>query len=376
MNFKGIDICCPYCKGDLNETKSKIEDSRSRLEKPSPNFSILDVLSSELFCQSCNRVFPVIFDIPDMRVFPDPYIDAEADRAKGLRVASRLEDLNFAELVDFYYSITSVVPPQHARQYKRGLMAGIARAEGALASWESAIDANDHIHVRSLLDVGCGTAPMLVAAASRFEKCVGVDIAFRWLVVARKRLAEANLDLPLICACAEALPFPEGLFDRVVTESVLEHLRDQPRALVECCRVMKQSGYLYVATPNRLSLGPDPHMGLWAGGYLPERWVATYVRWQGGIPPKRQLLSARSLTRLLLEAAFKSPRVYLPNVSVAQRSQCGKGLQRLVDFYHLARRLPVSRQILRWIGPLLYAVAQKPGEFPPREVDGACDATA
>ena len=360
MKFKNIEICCPHCKGDLQERKSKIEDGGSKIEISSVRSSMLHPQSSELSCRACDRRFPIVLGIPDLRVFPDLYIDAEADRAKGVRVASRLDDLNFAELVDFYYSITSVVPPQHARQYKRGLMVGVARAETALASWESAVTGNGRVHAGSVLDLGCGTAPFLVATASRFEKRVGVDIAFRWLVVAKKRLAEANLDLPLICACAEALPFPDGLFDRVVMDSVLEHFQDQPRALAECYRVMKQTGYLYVATPNRLSLGPDPHMGLWAGGYLPDRWIAAYVRLQGGIPPKRQLLSARSLTRLLLEADFRSTQVYLPNVSAAQRSQFGKGLQGLIDLYHVARRLPVSRQILRWIGPLLHAVAQKP----------------
>lgn len=159
-------------------------------------------------------------------------------------------------------------------------------------------------------------------------------------------------------------------------DSVLEHLQDQPRALAECNRVMRQNGYLYVATPNRLSLGPDPHMGLWAGGYVPDRWMAAYVRSQGGIPPKRQLLSARSLTRLLLDADFRSTRVYLPNVSAAQRGQFGKGVQSLIDLYQVARRLPVSRQILRWIGPLLHAVAQKSSEFPPRGFYSGCDATA
>jgi SAM-dependent methyltransferase len=189
-------------------------------------------------------------------------------------------------------------------------------------------------------------------------------------VVAKKRLAEAKMDLPLICACAEALPFRDGAFDRVVIDSVVEHFRDQPRALAECYRVMRPNGYLYFSTPNRFSLGPDPHMGLWAGGYLPDRWVAAYVRWQGGIPPKRRLLSPRSLTRLLREAAFRLLKVYLPDVPPAQRSQFGKGLRCLIDLYQIAKGLPLSRQVCRWIGPSLHAVAQKPDESFRTDVHG------
>lgn len=342
MIFKGIDICCPHCKGDLHDAGSK---------------------ETSLWCDSCDRCFPIVFDIPDLRVFPDPYIETEADRKKGQQVASRLRDLSFAELVDFYYSITPAVPSHHAQLYTRGLMGGVDRAEAALASWENAVGVNGQPPNSRLLDVGCGTAPLLVAAAPRFAKVVGVDIAFRWLVVAKKRLLEARLDMPLICACAEALPFPDGCFDWVVGDSVIEHVRDQHKALAECHRVMVSGGHLCLSTPNRYSLGPDPQAGIWAGGFLPNRWVAAYVRWQGGIPPKRRLLSARSLSGLIQEVGFSPPRVLLPDVPPAQRDHFGRSMKLLIDLYHAAKRLPVSRQILHWIGPLLHAVAENP-RFP------------
>ncbi len=336
MIFKGIEICCPDCKGDLRE-----------------------VGTGCFRCVSCARDFPVILDIPDLRVFPDPYIDTEADRAKGFQVAARLDEPNFADLVAFYYSITAVVPPHHARKYARGLLAGVARAEAALDSWENVIGGNGQPSSAKLLDVGCGTAPVLVAAAPRFTRVVGVDIAFRWLVVAKKRLAEAGLDIPLICACAEALPFPDEAFDRVVADSVIEHVQDQRKALAECHRVTRGAGYLCVSTPNRYSLGPDPQAGIWAGGFLPERWIAAHIRRQGGIPPKRHLLSAHSLSKLIRETGFCPPRVLLPEIPAGQRKQFAKEVRLLIDFYHIAKRLPMSRQFLHLIGPMLHAVAQK-----------------
>jgi SAM-dependent methyltransferase len=334
MIFKGVEICCPYCKGALNEPHE-----------------------GSLVCMSCDRRYPVIFGIPDLRVFPDPYIDLEADRSKGLQVAARFDELSFAELVSFYYSITSGVPANHARQYTRGLMAGLARAEAALAAWETRVG---HPAANGLLDVGCGTAPLLAAAAGRYQGLVGVDIAFRWLVVGKKRLAEAGVDVPLICACAEALPFPAGSFDRVVGDSVLEHVKDQQEALGECYRVMKPGSFLFVSTPNRYSLGPDPQVGIWAGGYLPNRLLAWYVKRQGGIPPKRRLLSAGSLSRLIRESGFCSPQVMLPDVPRGQRNHFKRGIRLLIDVYQIARRLPMSRHLLRVIGPLLHAVSQKP----------------
>ena len=339
MKFKGVQICCPHCKGDLRETTLE---------------------TSQLVCQSCRRKFPVILDIPDLRVFPDPYIEREADHAKGLQVAARFDELDFAGLVDFYYSITSVVPKEDARRYTRGLLGGAARARASLDSWEKATG-NGHKLPASgrLLEIGCGTAPLLVSAAARFDQVVGVDIAFRWLVVAKKRLADEGLDLPLICACAEALPFPDESFDRVVADSVLEHVADQQKALAQCYRVLTQSGRLFVSTPNRFSLGPDPQVGIWGGGILPERWLAAYVERHGGIPPKRRLLSARSLSALIRRAGFGVPRVMLPDIANAQRDYFGKGMQMMIDVYQTAKQLPVSRQCLELIGPLLHAVAEK-----------------
>jgi SAM-dependent methyltransferase/uncharacterized protein YbaR (Trm112 family) len=336
MIFEGVEICCPSCRGDLRELPG-----------------------AGLRCLSCAREFPVVLGIPDLRVLPDPYIDMEADRAKGILVASRFHELTFAELVAFYYSVTTVVPAHDARRYTRGLMAAVARAEQALRAWERVASNREPAPTR-LLDVGCGTAPLLVAAGSRFPGLVGMDIAFRWLVVAKKRLAEAALDVPLICACAEALPFPAGSFDRVAMDSVLENVSDQRQALAECHRVLRPAGSLFISTPNRFSVGPDPQVGLWAGSMLPQRWLAAYVRSRGGIPPKRRLLSARSLVRLVREAGFWPPRLLLPEVAEAQRHHFGRTTRALIGVYHLSRRLAPTRALLRLVGPLLCAVSERP----------------
>ncbi len=342
MLFKGIELCCPHCRGDLEETRSEV-----RLGSP-------DLLR----CAACARRFPALLGIPDLRVFADPYIDMEADRAKGQRVAERFSELSFAELLDYYYRITDVVPAKDAQRYKRGVLAAAARAEAVLDSWEG-VGSTQPQRGLKLLEIGCGTGPLLAVAARRYGSAVGVDIAFRWLVVAKKRLAEAGLDVPLICACAEALPFGDCSFDRVAAESALEHVRDQQQTLTECHRVLRPGGRLLVTTPNKYSLGPDPQVGVWAGGYWPERWLAACVRRRGGIPPRRRLLSAMSLPRMLLRAGFQAPRLQPADVPEGQRRHFGRGMRLLIDGYRLARRFPVSRQLLQCVGPVLQAACEK-----------------
>ena len=49
----------------------------------------------------------------------------------------------------------------------------------------------------------------------------------------------------------------------------------------------------------------------------------------------------------------------LPDIANGQRDFFGRGMQVLIDVYQTAKRLPVSRQCLQLIGPLLHAVAEK-----------------
>lgn len=333
MNYGGVEIVCPACRSDLEQD------------------------AAQLRCLHCRRTYPVIAGIADLRLYPDPYIDIEADRQKALRVAEKLEQLRFSELVDYYYGMTSVVPPQHARQYKNGLLAAVDRSEASLSVWHAASGTGK---AEFLLDVGCGTAPLLAAAAPHAKRLAGVDVAFRWLMVGKKRLLEAGLEIPLFCACAEALPFAGEQFDRVILDSSVEHFSDQQKGLSECNRVMVPSGRLFLSTPNRFSLGPDPHMGLPAAGYLPKRLQDRYAISQGAIPPKRNLLWTRTLTGLIQGAGFTTPRLLLPRISDSQRAGAGNVLKRLVDLYRAAQSFPASRQMLFLVGPSLLAVTQKP----------------
>lgn len=335
MNFKGLEICCPACRSDLHRPA---EDA--------------------LVCDQCQKRYPIIFDIPDLRLHPDPYIGFEEELAKVEKLVARFHEFDFESFVDFYYSITSVVPAQHARQYKRSLIAGVARAEGWLAQWETQAGLTQS--GGSLLEIGCGTGPLLVAAR-KFRLCAGVDIAMRWLVVAKKRLEQEKLDLPLVCACSESLPFREQQFSRVVFDSAIEHLRDQAVSLREAHRVIKSDGAVFVATPNRRGIGPDPQTGIPCGSFLPEKLTAALVRRAGGVPPKRRLLSAGELRRLLQGAGFSAIRLFLPEISVRQRSHFSGMMRMAIDAYELARTLPLSRQLLFACGPLLLATARKQG---------------
>ena len=339
MQFKGVELVCPRCRGALDWA---------------------DTERAEILCADCGHSYPVQLGIPDLRVFSDPYIEAGADRAKAARLAVSYDTLDFEGLIDSYYAMTPEVTPSQLRRFKSGLLSAESRARLALEGWGREMTAVDHGPPGGrLLDLGCGTAALIVAARESYRGMVGVDIAFRWLVVARKRLDEAGLDAPLICACAEALPFPDHSFDCVAAESLLSHLKSQGDGVAEAHRVTVPGGSLLVATPNKLSLGPDPHTGIIAGGMLPQRWVAAWLRRQGGVPPKRRLLSPFALARQLAAAGYEHIRLFPPEVTDEQRAHASRPVRTLIAGYRLARRLPATRYLLRVLGPSLHAVAKR-----------------
>ena len=326
-----LELVCPVCKGELAEATG---------ERP------------ELRCEACRRGYPVVLGIPDLRIFPDPYISAVGDWAKGRMLADHFEEMDFAELVALYFHVTPEVPAHDVRANSSRLLGGVARAEVALESWESSFGP---LRADCALDVGCGTAPLVAALSGRAPRVVGIDVAFRWLVVGRKRLDELGVSAPLVAACAEALPFREGTFDTVTMQSSLEVFSDQRAALAESLKVLRESGRLLINTPNRFSLGPDPHIGVFGGGFLPAAVVNTIAKLRQARPPGRDLLSSASLRRRLADAGFRDVRVALPGVSHAQRAQFTGLARRLADVYEHGRRAPVLSTALRAIGPLLQA---------------------
>ena len=165
-----------------------------------------------------------------------------------------------------------------------------------------------------ILEVGCGTGGLLVAAARAGLDIAGVDIAARWLVVARRRLTDHGLEVPLVAASAERLPWPDGHFDAVVADSVLEHLDAPSAAVREWARVLRPGGRLVVWSPNRFTLATDPHVGLWGVGWLPRSWVRGYLRLRGRDVWPPRTLSAAEARRLATAPGLGGVEVDVPGI--------------------------------------------------------------
>ena len=106
-----------------------------------------------------------------------------------------------------------------------------------------------------VLDVGCGPAVMASELLERADEFFGIDISAQMIAKGRVRIARhpRGGHCRLAVGNGEALDFPDGYFDGVVSLGMLEYLVTYDRALAELLRVLRPGGVAVVAVPNRRS---------------------------------------------------------------------------------------------------------------------------
>ena len=87
----------------------------------------------------------------------------------------------------------------------------------------------------SVLDVGCGTGTLAIAAKKRVGTAGivhGVDASVEMLATAKKKATKAGVEVFFKSDVAEALPFPDAQFNVVLSTVMLHHLPQLGRLLV------------------------------------------------------------------------------------------------------------------------------------------------
>jgi len=332
------DWVCPACGGDLDR------------EDP-----------GTLSCVGCRRSYPVEAAIADLRLLPDPYIDFAADRQKGSRLLQQTADGSLDSTIAAYYAMTPGVRPEMAARYTARALAEpeIGRQWLAEISRRHAPNAEGPPH---LLQVGCRTGGFLEVATRSGYHAAGIDIAFRWLVVAGRRLESAGADAEIACADPEHIPLPDAAVDVVVAADVLQHLSSPDAAIREFHRILRPGGFLYITTPNRFSLGPEPHTWIWGLGFLPRRFAVALARSKRGVAYEHiRPLSLGALRRLLADG-WRRVEIWPGPIPSASTAHLRPAERRLASIYERLRAVPLARSMLRRFGPLLHAGAERADE--------------
>jgi ubiquinone/menaquinone biosynthesis C-methylase UbiE len=140
-----------------------------------------------------------------------------------------------------------------------------------------------------VLDMACGTGAQALAWAERGARAVGIDFDRALLALGRAHAADADHvarraaaggSAPeWACGDATRLPFPDGRFDVVFCNSLLEHVPDWRAVLAEIGRVLGSGGVAAVYTTNRhCPLQQEVnHFPFYS--WLPDRVKRPLMRW-------------------------------------------------------------------------------------------------
>jgi len=102
----------------------------------------------------------------------------------------------------------------------------------------------------SILDLGCGPAPVVNGGEGRFLVCA--DLVQDMLL----RIKE-EMDVPVLCLDAQKLPFRDRCFDLIWCGLLVDHISAVGEWIQELCRVLKPGGTIGLACWERSRLPKD-----------------------------------------------------------------------------------------------------------------------
>jgi len=194
-----------------------------------------------------------------------------------------------------------------------------------------------------ILDIGTGSGE-IAQLLSQIGQVISVDIVDKRSIKDNYQFLLAN----------ESLPFQNQTFDIIISNHVIEHVDNQLLHLTEIKRVLKSSGVVYLATPNRLWFW-EVHYRLAFLHYLPQKIFMFLLKRMNKYREDLKLISWYGLKKL----ANPHFKIHLYSDKICQFPQ--DYYLNAPQFYtRLSKLLPLKLYtLLAFIHPTIVAVLEK-----------------
>jgi 2-polyprenyl-6-hydroxyphenyl methylase/3-demethylubiquinone-9 3-methyltransferase len=102
-----------------------------------------------------------------------------------------------------------------------------------------------------VLDVGCGGGILSESMARYGAHVTGIDVVEKNIRIASLHASQQEFDIDYSMTTASTLANAGHVFDVVLNMEVVEHVADVGTFMQDCCRLVSETGVMFVATINR-----------------------------------------------------------------------------------------------------------------------------
>jgi ubiquinone/menaquinone biosynthesis C-methylase UbiE len=164
----------------------------------------------------------------------------------------------------------------------------------------------------AVLDVGCGTGTLAIAASRRVGSSgtvCAIDASPPMIARSRRKAIKAGVDVDFRVAVAESLPFSDGRFDAVLSTLMLHHLprKTRQQCAGEIKRVLRDGGRVLA-----VDFGRGNGRGLLAHfhrhGHVDVKDIVSLFEEAGLTPVRTGAVGMNNLNFVLGQASTREPQ--------------------------------------------------------------------
>jgi ubiquinone/menaquinone biosynthesis C-methylase UbiE len=218
--------------------------------------------------------------------------------------------------------------------------------------------------VQCLVDVGCGWGRDLIHLTTIAKSVLGVDVCSFSLLMTKKLLEEQQVTkVQLALAQGEYLPLRPASVDAMNCSATVEHFPDPGLFLREASRCLSPNGWLFLYYPNRFSLLPETHTGIFGLGWLPKKWQQKVVAENRRQNWDTFLFSRRGFMRML-QSQFAARQVRISGIPEGVENfmftskfanMLGPLAKPLKVCLSLSRGIPGCERVMSFFAPVHFA---------------------